>query len=150
MIFEQNIKVLFNQLDDHGKMVLSTSLNDQVTSRMMSVIIQNRQFYFQTDITFRKCEQLQYNSNVALCTDNIQIEGICEQIGKPIDYDFFCRLFRQYFSGSYDRYTNLENERLFLVKPCFIQKWIYENGEPFIETFDFKTSKYTKKAYCAQ
>lgn len=39
-------------------MVLSTSLHDEVTSRMMSFIIQDEKFYFQTDNRFRKYAQL--------------------------------------------------------------------------------------------
>lgn len=146
-LFEQESKKFFNQLDKYKKMVLSTSLNDKVTSRMMSIIILDNSFYFQTDITFRKYKQIQNNPNVALCIDNIQIEGICEQFGSPFENATFCKLYHQYFPNSYDKYTNIKNERLFVVKPVYIQKWIYKNGEPFIEIFDFKSRNYIKKEY---
>lgn len=65
-----------NFLVDFGKgklMVLSSSKNDKVTSRMMSVVQSDGLFYFQTDKTFRKYYQLVNNPQVALCVDNIQI-----------------------------------------------------------------------------
>lgn len=55
------------------KMVLSTSENDMVTSRMMNIIQIDGLFYFQTDKELRKYNQLINNPKVALCIDNIQI-----------------------------------------------------------------------------
>ena len=44
---------------NNGKtMVLSSSENDKVTSRMMSVVCVDGLLYFQTDKTFRKYHQL--------------------------------------------------------------------------------------------
>lgn len=145
--FEVHCKKLYKELEDHGKMVLSTSSNDKVTSRMMSVIMKNGLFYFQTDLTFRKYEQLKKNPNAALCMDNVQIEGICEEIGCPQDNPEFCALYKAHFPGSYERYTHLINERLFSIRPQYIQKWIYENGKPFIEIFNFLNKEYKKIPY---
>ena len=82
-------------------MVLSTSENDIVSSRMMSVILMDGTFYFQTDCTFRKYRQISSNRNVALCIDNIQIEGICEELGHRPDNEDFCR---QFVVGRYTTY----------------------------------------------
>lgn len=148
--FTGQCQKLFEQLTDHGKMVLSTSWNDQVTSRMMSIIIADGLFYFQTDKTFRKYSQLKGNPHAALCNENIQIEGICEEMGRPQDNPVFCTLYNEHFPGSYERYTYLENERLFSLKPQLIQTWIYENGEPLTETFEFRTREYKKVPYAAK
>lgn len=132
-------------LSDFGKgrtMVLSTSENDVVSSRMMSVVQIEGVFYFQTDITFRKYRQLSANPNVALCIDNIQIEGICEEVGHPLQNALFCERFRECFKGSYDAYTALENERLFAVRPTHIERWLYRDGVPYIETLDIKERTY--------
>lgn len=146
-LFEQEKNQLFEKLQDHGNMVLSTSLHDRITSRMMSVIVKDQAFYFQTDRTFRKYGQLMRNPNAALCMDNIQIEGICEQIGAPKEQKLFCELFRKYFPSSYERYTNLEDERLFILRPVYIQRWIYEEGKPVTEIFDYEQERYVKEAY---
>ncbi len=73
--------------------VKSCKLFDFVTSRMMSIIIINNEFYFQTDKAFRKYEQLQKNSNVSLWIDNVVVEGVYKEIGSPIDDKKFCELY---------------------------------------------------------
>lgn len=145
--FESKIKEFFYNIGNHKTMVLSTSFNDKVTSRMMSVILFDEKFYFQTDMTFRKYEQMKNNPNVALCIDNIQVEGICREIGRPQDNSDFCRLYQENFSGSYELYSGLQNERLFEIIPTYIQKWIYEDGKPFVEALDFENKIYSKQEY---
>lgn len=81
-------KKLSDFLDEFGKgrkLVLSTADNNKVTSRMMSIVQINGSFYFQTDKTFRKYQQINNNPFVALCIDNMQIEGVCKEIGHPIE-----------------------------------------------------------------
>lgn len=137
-------------LSDFGqgrKMVLSTSENGIVSSRMMSVVQVDGIFYFQTDITFRKYHQLSANPNAALCIDNIQIEGLCEEKGHPLDNEAFCERFRECFKGSFDAYTALKNERLFALTPSYIERWIYKNGVPFIETFRIDNGIYEIREY---
>lgn len=137
-------------LDDFGKgrkMVLSTSENDRVSSRMMSVVMINGFFCFQTDRELRKYGQLMANSNAALCIDNIQIEGICEELGHPLENGDFCKAFRECFRGSYDAYTFLENERLFALRPIYIERWLYIENTPCIETFDIQEQRYRCERY---
>ena len=55
--FHEQAAALFEQLGDHRKMVLSTSADGRVTSRMMSILILSRAFYFQTDQSMRKFRQ---------------------------------------------------------------------------------------------
>lgn len=145
--FEKEISTFFEQLSEYKLMVLSTSLDNKVSSRMMSIVMFDGKFYFQTDKTLRKYEQLCGNEHVALCIDNIQIEGTCKELGSPSDVPKFCELFEKYYKGSYDSYSMLPDERVFEITPTFIEQWIYENGNPFVETFDFSTHSYERKAY---
>ncbi|HRU95896.1 MAG TPA: tyrosine-protein phosphatase [Ruminococcus sp.] len=128
-------------------MVLSTSENDRVSSRMMSVVRIGEEFYFQTDTELRKYRQLITNNNAALCIDNIQIEGVCKEKGHPTDSADFCEVFRSCFRGSYDAYSKLENERLFVFRPTYIQRWIYKDGVPYIERFELSDRKYSIDKY---
>ena len=64
---------------------------------------------------------LQEYRRVALCIDNTQIEGICEELGRPLENEAFVRDYKLYFAGSFERYTQLENERLFKVTPQYIK-----------------------------
>lgn len=145
--FDMKSTLLFHQLGKHNHMVLSTSLNDKVTSRMMSVVIADKLFYFQTDRNFRKYEQLKKNPNVSLCLENIQIEGVCKEIGHPLDYPFFCHLFKECYPGSYEKYSSLPDEIVFEIRPLYIQKWSYVDGEPYIESYDFYNKKYNNIHY---
>ena len=147
---EERIAGFFSDFGKGRKMVLSTSVNDRVSSRMMSVVQINNEFYFQTDRNLKKYHQLLINHHVALCIDNIQVEGICEEIGHPMDNPVFCEVFRECFRGSYDAYSSLKNERLFAVKPLFIERWIYQNGIPYIETFDMENKQYRFEKYSGE
>ncbi len=87
------------------------------------------------------------NHNVALCIDNIQIEGLAEEMGKPLDHKIFSKLFSQQHKGSFDAYSSLENERVFEVRPVFVQRWLYIGTVPYIERFYVEEKRYIKEKY---
>lgn len=145
--FELKKEEIFSNFGYSKNMVLSTSYQGKVTSRMMSVIIFDGEFYFQTDKNFMKYNQIKNNPNVSLCCDNISIEGICTELGKPLDNNRFIKLYEKYYNYSYQQYSSLQNERLFKVTPLYIQIWIYENAKPYIEIIDFKSNEYRKTLY---
>lgn len=145
--FLEHLEAFLTDFGKGRKMVLSTCENNVVSSRMMSVVLIDGAFYFQTDVTFKKYRQLSNNPNAALCIDNIQLEGICEEIGQPLQNARFCECFRECFKGSYDAYTSLKNERLFTFKPTYIERWIYKDGVPHIETFDINARSYNISEY---
>lgn len=146
-VFGTKKEELFSQLGDHAKIVLASSANDIVSARMMSFVIIDTIFYFQTDIRLRKYNDIKNNHNVALCMDNIQIEGICKEIGHPLDNKDFCKVFKKYYNSSYVNYSKLQDERLFVVIPTFIQKWTYVEGKPIIEKFYMNDQEYQTIAY---
>lgn len=145
--FSEKLGQFFADFGKCRKMVLSTSENDRVSSRMMSVIQINEEFYFQTDKELRKYHQLSVNSNAALCIDNIQIEGICSELGHPLENAEFSAAFSECFRGSFDAYTALKNERLFVFRPLYIERWIYNDSVPFIEVFDINEQRYSCERY---
>lgn len=147
MEFETAYTNFFKELGESKCMVLSTSVRNVVSSRTMSVIILRKQFYFQTDKTFRKYREIQENNNVSLCIDNIQVQGQCQEIGNPCENEEFSEAYKKYFPSAYKKYTFLNNERLFVVKPTFIEKWNYLNNIPHIETFDILQKEYHFRAY---
>lgn len=145
--FETKNKEVFEQLSDHAKLVLATSYRDKVTARTMSVLIKEGVFYFQTDHTFRKYQALKQNNRVALCIDNIQIEGVCEELGHPCKHPVFCDDFKRCFPASYAAYSALETERLFKVMPILIQRWNYIDNNPVIERLYPDQKKYEEVHY---
>ncbi len=145
--FSNKLSEFFDEFGEGKKLVLSTADNNKVTSRMMSIVQINGSFYFQTDMTFRKYQQINHNPFVALCIDNIQIEGVCTEIGHPSINEAFCRIYKKYFSGSFNMYSSLDHERLFIVTPTYIERWIYKEGMPFLEIFDVERGNYKLKQY---
>ncbi|MGN0509025.1 MAG: pyridoxamine 5'-phosphate oxidase family protein [Ruminococcus sp.] len=145
--FEFKKVEIFSNFGESKNMVLSTSYQDKVTSRMMSVIIFDGEFYFQTDKNFRKYSQIKNNPNVSLCCDNISVEGVCTEIGKPLDNNEFIKLYKKHYNYSFQQYSSLNNERLFKVTPAYIQIWTYKNSKPYIEILDFISKEYSKTFY---
>lgn len=145
--FENKKEEIFLNFGNSKNMVLSTSYQDKVTSRMMSVIMFDGEFYFQTDKNFRKYHQIKNNPNVSLCCDNISVEGVCTELGKPLDNKKFIELYEKHYNYSYQQYSSLDNERLFKVTPAYIQMWTYENLKPYIEILDFISKEYSKTFY---
>ena len=146
-MFDKAYREMWKELGKNRTMVLSTSLHDIVTSRMMSIVVLDEKLFFQTDRTFRKYEQIRQNPHVALCADNIQIEGECREVGRPAWNPDFCLAYEKYFQSSFRRYSHLENERLFAVTPTFIERWRYVDGVPFVEIFEVEKKNYIWKRY---
>ena len=145
--FNQTISELWNQLNSHQVLVLSTSCNNRVSSRQVSVIIHGGKFYFQTDKNYLKFKQLYINPNASFCFNKYSIEGKCKCIGKPTDEknSFFLDLFREHFYPAYKLYSGLETECLMEFTPTLIYKWDYENSIPYMEYWYFNEQKYVKK-----
>ena len=146
-MYERKLSELFRTIGKVRKMVLSTSFDNRVTSRMMSFVIFDNKFYCQTDKTFLKYQQIKSNPNVALCIDNIQIEGIAKNIGKPLENKKFINLFKQYYKTSYEIYSFLENEILLEIEPTFIGVWTYKDFIPIREFYNLDTKETKEESY---
>ena len=138
----------FLSVFNKGKtMVLSSCDDNKVSSRMMSIVCIDGMFYFQTDMSFRKYRELIHNPYVALCIDNIQIEGVCKEIGHPMANTQFCSEYEKNFSISFKMYSSLNNERLFEISPTFVERWLYIDGVPFMQIFDVENQVYKLVKY---
>jgi uncharacterized pyridoxamine 5'-phosphate oxidase family protein len=130
-------------------MVLATSYQDKVTARSMSCIIINRKIYCQTDKTFLKHNQMVKNPNVALCLDNIQIEGVAKIKQHPFaeENKGFIDIFKEKYKGSYENYSHMNNEVVVEIDPTFITLWTYENTQSFRDFLDIKQNKAYREIY---
>lgn len=147
MDFDRAYNTFLYEFGKGREMVLSTSLDDRVTSRMMSVVLLDGKFCFQTDWNSRKYEQLFRNRNVSLCVDNVQIEGTCIELGRPAASPQFCVAYRERFPSAFERYSTLECERVFSVTPTVIRRWIYLDGVPHTEVFDVEARSHALEQY---
>lgn len=144
-MFISRVNELFERIGEHKIMYLATCVDNRVTSRAMSFIIYNQKLYFQTDKTSLKYEQITKNPNVSVCIDNIQIEGPLDDNNK-----FFSQKYKEYFSGSFDKYSSMKNEVLMEVTPTHIELWNYDEGCPYQEFLDFNNQLYEKNYYNCQ
>ncbi len=146
-IFKEKLNDFYAEFGDSKIMVLSSAYENKVSSRMMSIVFINGRFYFQTDKNFRKYEQIISNPNIALCADNVQIEGVCKEVGKPSDNIKFIKIFKKKYEGSYEKYSNLKDEVLFEISPVYIERWLYIDNISYIEKFEFEKQRYTIDRY---
>lgn len=145
--FEKNLQPFWNKVKNHNVLTLSTSSNNRVSSRQVSVIIYNRKFYFQTDENLKKFRQISENPNAAFNFKSYSIEGKCECIGNSDapQNKFFLELFRKNFYIAYKLYSGIATERLMEFSPTLIYNWGYEKTKPFMEYWDFEKHTYTKE-----
>ena len=61
-----------------------------------------------------------------------------------IDMDFFQS---EIHNNDTDSNSHLENERLFMVEPTFIQRWNYIEGKPIIEQIYIHQKECIEKDY---
>lgn len=142
MTFEAGKELLFSQLGEFKIMALASSVNDYVMVRNMSVIFYNEMLQFKTDMNFRKTKQLVENSNVALCWNGIQIEGVATINGLVVDEPdlVFATKYKELLWGSYNKYSHEDTEVLVSVAPKFVEMWdSNEAGDAFQIFLDFQT-----------
>lgn len=65
--------------------ILATSLEGRVTARTVSFANDGLEIFFMSWGHHTKCVQIGGNPRVALCRDNVQIEGVAEILGSPLD-----------------------------------------------------------------
>ena len=140
---------IFNLLGDKKIMILATSYENRVTARSMSCVIINKRIYFQTDKTFLKYKQILQNHNVAMCVDNIVIEGIAKIKSHPFDEENkeFINIFKEKYRGSYENYSHMNNEIVIEIKPSYITLWKYQNTQSFRDFLDIIKNKADREIY---
>ncbi len=144
--FTANLQKLWKKIGSHNVLALSTCAGRRVTCRRVSVLFADGKFYFQTGSEMLKYVQLTENPNAALCADNYSIEGVCRDIGKPAENDFFIKAMKKYFPLAAKRYSLLPNERTLEFTPSLIYLWNYSiTGKPYMEYYDFNSRKYSRK-----
>lgn len=133
--YESLKREVIEELNKNKKWVLSTSYNDYVTSRTMSIINNGLDIFFQTNECYIKHNQMQKNNRVSLCFNNISIEGNVENIGnwKMDKNKDLMEMYIKYHKGSFDAYGLLDGQVVYMMKPNKVKLWKYRNGEPYRE-----------------
>lgn len=142
--FERLKKECFDILDNNKHIVLATSYNDSVTVRTISYVMINEKIYFQTLKTYEKVNQINHNNKVALCLDNLQIEGLAKVIGHPFDStnNIFLELYKEKHNSAYEKYSNLTDEIVIEITINKISRWIYKENIGHKEIIDLIKKEY--------
>lgn len=73
--FQKTVRDKYKYFSDVKEMVLATSLNNHVTSRLVSVACFENHIYFLSWKHHTKCKQISQNPNVSFCHKNLQMIG---------------------------------------------------------------------------
>lgn len=147
--FGQAVNAMMEKINSENKMVLATRSGDGVAARTVSIVVHDNAFYFQTGIDMAKAKEIEKCSNVALCFKSIEIKGICTQIGKPTDESnkWFVEAFKELYPSAYEKYSHLEQERIYKVTPNIIKIWEYQGDLPGIQIINFDSQSVGYQVY---
>lgn len=142
-------KETFEYLDKNKHIVLATCLEDEPTARTVSYIVLDNKIYFQTDINFDKCIQIESNENVALCIENYQIEGKAKILEHPFNEKNkkFLDKFKNIHKSSFNKYSSLESEVVIEIEPIFITIWKYIDDKAYREYLNISDKVATRELY---
>ena len=81
--YDDKYNETINFLKSKDSIVVATSDKDKVAARTVYFVMLNSCVYFLTSKAYDKYKQIVKNPNVALCSDNIQIQGVAKVKGHP-------------------------------------------------------------------
>ncbi len=146
--FMQAVGAVMEKINSGNEMVLATRDGDGVAARTISVVVYDNAFYFQTGIDMAKAKEIEKCSNVALCFKGIEIKGICVQVGKLDETNrWFTDMFKKLYPSAYEKYSHLEQERIYKVTPQIIKSWEYHGNVPSIKIIDFESCSVSYQVY---
>lgn len=125
-------------LENVKEMVFSTSLNDHVTSRTVSTACKGTTIVFLSYKNNTKCIQIKGNPNVALCFENIQIEGVATMRGllKDDDNAAYSNIYKEKHEMYFDKCKDKDNMDLITVDINFITCY-GPPGKQYVDKIDF-------------
>lgn len=114
--------IKFLESKDNAIMVLATSHNDRVVARNVLIASNGLDLYFFTWGHSRKCIQIRENPRVALCKDDVQIEGVAEILGGLLDEKNkeYADVLRNKFPDSVERWKYRPGMSIVRVRPTII------------------------------
>jgi len=114
--------IKFLESKDNAVMVLATSHNDRVIARNVLIASKGLDLYFFTWRHSRKCKQISENPRVALCKDDVQIEGLAEILGALLEEKNkeYVDILRNKFPDSVKRWENRPGMVIIRIRPTLI------------------------------
>ncbi|MDR2783379.1 MAG: pyridoxamine 5'-phosphate oxidase family protein [Treponema sp.] len=147
--YQSELEKIYAHIGEAKIMALATGSQNHPTVRLMSCIIYQNKIFFQTGTDLIKYKQICENNNVALCVDNIQIEGIANTLGRTNDKQNsgIMEIYKKHYKNSYETYAHNEKEVLIEIVLKKIIKWEYEDGKPYRIFIDINNKQVKKEIY---
>jgi general stress protein 26 len=147
--FNELKEEIIKLLENIDSMVLATSFKNKVSARTMNVINIELDIFCQTDGNFLKIEQIEQNPNVALCMNNIQIEGVAKIKGHPLatENKKFIEEYRIKHKTSFERYSNIKSEIVIEIEPKMITLWKRINNRSCRDFLDLHNNNAVREFY---
>jgi general stress protein 26 len=129
--FKETLQTKLDVLEGARQIVLSTCSNNRVTSRVVDCACYNEKIYLLTWAHHTKCIQIEENPNVALCYDNLQIEGVAEIKGSPLikSNTAHSNKYRAKQPEIYDKFAEYDGMVIIKVDIKSIHSWEDWQGE---------------------
>ncbi len=146
--FSEARKNLLSQFVEKGNVVLSTSLNDVVTSRTVTLVPFNNALYF-TSIKrpgAMKMGQIEKNPNVAICVSTTQITGIASILGlaSAEENAEVMAIYKEILPESYERFAVVPSCAVIKVELKTSKSWKVVDNNIETTTIDFMNETITK------
>lgn len=131
---------LFHTLDNIKEIVLSTTSQNRVTSRVVSCACYGPKIYFLSWDHHTKCRQIRENPQVALCHETLQLEGIAKIKGDALatENQHYAEKYRAKQPRIFDLFTPFEGMTLVEVTITSITSYpIKETEDYYLDHIDF-------------
>jgi len=138
--FDETVKAKIRFLEAHNLMSLATSNNDKVTVRTVTYVSDAMNIYFLSSQHHTKCVQIEANSKVAACIENVQIQGKAEILGKPLDArnKEYADIYRRKLPEVFEDFA--EKPEMVIVKmiPGFFETYVRNAEREYLEHLDLE------------
>lgn len=143
--FEEVREQKIRFLDSHHVIVLATSYDNRVTARTVTYATKGLEIYFMSWDHHKKIIQIRGNPKVALCRDNMSVEGVAKILGSPLEEKNkeCAEIFREKYPRDFEGYAHITGMVIVKVEPTLIVSWVRRDDRFFLEYLDLKN----KSAY---
>jgi general stress protein 26 len=143
--YEDTKDKIIKFLEAHHAIVLATALDNRVTIRTVTYATKGLEVYFMSFGHHKKVAQMRDNPKVALCNDNVNIEGVAEILGSPLDEKNreYTELYKKKLPRDYAGFAHVPRMVMVKVTPKFIVSMVRIEKKLHLEHLDLKN----KRAY---
>lgn len=127
-------------LESKHTIVLATSYQGRVTARTVTFASKGLHVYFMSWARHTKCAQIRGNPRVALCRDNVQMEGVAEILGDPLDEPSreYAETYRSKLPRDFEMFAHQAGMVMVRVVPALVTTFVRIGGRLYLECLDLE------------